>query len=179
MLLHKDSPLLVVPWLPNADNHPVCLNLVDVATLDPHALDSRHRGRHDRRSYNWCSNNWRSHHSRRRHNHGRRRTGVIYGASHDPADEARPEVASATAPATMMVVVERRPEPMARPHVVETGARPTAMMTAEAAMRPCKRRAADCHARETRHDHFRQHFLLHLAPSLSYFAQAHSRATMS
>ena len=118
-LLHDDSPLLVVPWLPDAHDHAVRLNLVDVAPLDPHVLDRRRR------------NDWRSGDYRRRRNDDRRRgyDGIVEDSAHDPAYEAWPEVAPATTPEAMVVVVVRwrRPE-------VRTGTR-TPVMSARAVMR--------------------------------------------
>ena len=128
-LLHDYRALFVVPGLPNADDGPVCLDLVDIASFDPDVLHLRHGLLlhddgllHDYRLL--LHDDWLGHHRRLRHYDGRlghddsglRQRSSDDCPADDTADEARPEVATAAAPVAMVVVYVhgRRPRmPMA------------------------------------------------------------------
>jgi len=126
-LLHDYRALFVVPGLPHADDCSVCLDLVDIASLNPDVLHLRHGLLHydrlllydDRLLHDYGL----GHHRRLRHDYGRlghddrrsRHRGADDCPSDDTANKARPEVASAAAPVAMVVDMHRhRPRtPMA------------------------------------------------------------------
>ena len=107
--LNNDRSLLVMARLPDSDRRPVGLNLIDVLPRDPDVLILNDRLLHD----------YRLRHNRLRHNrlrHNRRRLlndnriairicqGIIDDSADDPADESRPEVATATSPPPAMTI---------------------------------------------------------------------------
>ena len=114
-LLHDYRALFVVAGLPHADDSSVCLDLVDIASLDPDVLHLRHGLLHDNGLLHYDGL---GHYRRLRHDYGRlrhddrrpRQRGTDDCPSDETADKARPEVAAAATPIAVVVDVHgRRP----------------------------------------------------------------------
>ena len=108
-LLNQHRPLLVVSWLINANHCSICLNLVDIASLNPNALrrvdgrshyrSSHNRGCHYWRSHNGCRDNWTCHYG------GCRIDGTRQCATNYSTNEAGPEVRATASPEGAVVMI--------------------------------------------------------------------------
>ena len=162
LLLHQNLTIFIVSRLPDSNDRPIRLNLIDISAIDPDALGDISRRGDDRGCNHRGGDNWRM------NDH---RCGTDYCIGYDSADyaanESRPEITSSASPSTAMMsmVMTRGRGRRAMAEAATVMHRRT--RTTETTRSAMRTRQANATAHNCRESHNHRHFLVHFTPCLS------------